>query len=313
VKAANARFFLSRLEKRFLAATKVMDTYFDCGENLAVPWQMYSLRGLRLLLTFNVARFLLSEEIAQTVWDCLTAKKEGTSIALFVEGAKALLDNVQYLPDARFQQIVAEAMEWAIGNPENFSTYTKSKAFRYAHSPNLVAFTTLVTGIDETSKVWNSPVREIVHDRQMEMETTFRIYHELVTNASEDFLHWPGNAPLSMRRVPGSALRMATEDTSAGLQVIDVILWLFKRTLTGQDVGPEGARLLQRVFMRARQSDFSFAGVGQQLEMETQEVMNAPFGEDKQEFSRHFRAKIEQNRQIAMAEYAAKKAASIDP
>jgi hypothetical protein len=57
VKAANARFFLSRLEKRYLAATKVMDTYFDCGENLAVPWQMYSLRRLRLLLTFKLATF----------------------------------------------------------------------------------------------------------------------------------------------------------------------------------------------------------------------------------------------------------------
>ena len=116
-----------------------------------------------------------------------------------------------------------------------------------------------------------------------------------------------------MRRVPGSALRMATEETSPGLQVIDVILWLFKRTLTGQDVGPEGARLLQRVFIRARQRDFSFADEGQQLEMEMQEVMNASFGEDQQEFSRNFRAKTEQNRQIAMAEYASKKAASLDP
>jgi hypothetical protein len=314
VKAANARFFLSRVEKRFLAATKVMDTYFDCGENLAVPWQMYSLRRLRLLLTFKVARFLLSEDIAQTVWDCLTAKKEGTSIALFVEGAKALLANAHHLPDARSQQVVAEAMKWAIDNPENFaSTRGNSKVFRYSHSPNFVAFTSLVRGIDEASKVWNSPVREIVHDRQTEMETMFRIHHELVTNASEDVFRGPGDAPLSMRQVPGSALRMATDETSPGLQVIDVILWLFKRALTGQDEGPEGARLLQRVFMRARQSDFSFAGVGQQLEMEMQEGMNAPFGEDKQEFSRDFRAKTEQNRQIAMAEYAAKKAASIDP
>jgi hypothetical protein len=313
VKAANARFFLSRLEKRYLAATKVMDTYFDCGENLAVPWQTYSLRRLRLLLTFKVARYVMSEDIAQTVWDCLTAKKEGTSIALFVEGARALLGNAHYLPDARSQQVVTEAMQWAIDNAENFSIHTKSKAFRYSHSPNFVAFTSLVRGIDEASKVWDSPVREIVHDRQKEMETTFRFYHEIMVNASEDVLHWPGDAPLSMRLAPGSALRMATKQTSPGLQVIDVILWLLKRTLTGQDIGPEGARLLQRVFIRGRQSDLSFAGVGQQLEIEMQEVMNAPFGEDKQAFSRNFLARSEQNRQIAMAEYTAKKAASIDP
>ena len=179
LKAANARCFFSRLEKRYLAATKVIATYFDCGENLAVPWQMYSLRKLRLLLTFKVAS-ILTEDIAQTVWDCLTAKKEGTSIALFVEGAKALLGNAHHLPDARSQQVVTEAMNWAIDNPENFSIHSKSNAFRYLHSPNFVAFTSLVLGIDEASKVWNSPVREIVHDRQVEMETPFRIYHELV-------------------------------------------------------------------------------------------------------------------------------------
>lgn len=179
LKAANARCFFSRLEKRYLAATKVIATYFDCGENLAVPWQMYSLRKLRLLLTFKVAS-VLTEDIAQTVWDCLTAKREGTSIALFVEGAKALLGNAHHLPDARSQQVVTEAMNWAIDNPENFSIHSKSNAFRYLHSPNFVAFTSLVLGIDEASKVWNSPVREIVHDRQVEMETPFRIYHELV-------------------------------------------------------------------------------------------------------------------------------------
>jgi hypothetical protein len=278
VKAANARFFLSRLEKRYLAATKVIDTYFDCGENLAVPWQIYSLRRLRLLLTFKVAKYVLSEEIAQTVWDCLTATRGGTSIALFVEGAKALLANAHRVPDARSQQVVTEAMKWAIDNPENFSSS-----------------------------------RMIVHDRQTEMETMFRIYHGLVMNASDDVFRWPGDAPLSMRQVPGSALRMATEETSLGLQVIDVILWLFKRTLTGQDIGPEGARLLQRVFMRGRQSDLSFAGVGQQLEMEMQEVMNAPLGEDRQTFSRNFLARTEQKRQTAMSEYARKKAASNDP
>jgi len=111
VKAANAHFFLSRLEKRYLAATKVIDTYFDCGENLAVPWQMYSLRRLRLLLTFKVAKYVLSEEIAQTVWECLTATRKGTSIALFVEGAKALLANADRLPDSRSQKVVTEAMK----------------------------------------------------------------------------------------------------------------------------------------------------------------------------------------------------------
>jgi len=92
---------------------------------------------------------------------------------------------------------------------------------------------------------------------------------------------------------------------------VDVVLWLFKRALTGQNMGPKGGRLLQQVFMRGWESDFSFTGVGHQLETQMQEVMNASFGQDKQEFSRKFRARSEQNRQIAIAEYAAKKMALI--
>ena len=33
----------SRVEKKYLAATKVFDTYFDSGENLAMPWQAYNI------------------------------------------------------------------------------------------------------------------------------------------------------------------------------------------------------------------------------------------------------------------------------
>ncbi len=311
VKDAKARFFLSRLEKRYLAATKVIDTYFDSGENLAVPWQSYNLRHLRLLLTLKVSEYVLTDEIAQIVWDCITAKKEGKSTALFIQGADALLAKAQNFPDERSKQVVTEALQWAIENAESFSFHTKDKSFRYSHSPNFVAFTSLVHGIDEASKGWASPVREIVHDRQMEMESLLRFHHEIVANASGEVVHWPGEAPMSMRRVPGSALRMATEETSAGLQVIDVILWLFKRVVTDQEIGPAGARLIQQVFRRGHQNDFSFTGVSHHLEKQMHEVMTAPFGEDKQEFSRNFLARTEERRRAAMVEYAAKKAAAI--
>jgi hypothetical protein len=129
VKAAEARFFVLRLEKRYLAATKVVDTYFDCGENLAVPWQLYSLRRLRLLLTFKVAKFILTEELAQTVWDCLTAQKEGTSTALFVEGAKALLGNAQYLPDARSRQISQRRCSGQSAIQRTFRSLAEAKRF----------------------------------------------------------------------------------------------------------------------------------------------------------------------------------------
>ena len=125
VKKAEARFFVSRLEKRYLAATKVYDTYFDQGENLAVPWNAYWIRSMRLTMMFKLANFVITEEAAQVVWDCVTASKEARSKELFVEGAKLLLAGVNNLRDKRARQIAAEALQWAIDNPENFTTHIR--------------------------------------------------------------------------------------------------------------------------------------------------------------------------------------------
>jgi hypothetical protein len=62
IKQADARFFVSRLEKRYLAAAKIFDTYFDAGENLAVPWQVYWIRPLRLTLMFKLAEYVITAQ-----------------------------------------------------------------------------------------------------------------------------------------------------------------------------------------------------------------------------------------------------------
>ena len=79
IKKADAKFFVSRVEKRYLAAAKVVDTYFDAGENLAVPWHMYWVRPLRLTLMFKLATYVIDKEIAQIAWDCVTAKSDAKS------------------------------------------------------------------------------------------------------------------------------------------------------------------------------------------------------------------------------------------
>lgn len=55
LKKADARFFISRVEKRYLLATKVFDTFFDSGEIPAASWHLYNIRLLRLTLCFKVA------------------------------------------------------------------------------------------------------------------------------------------------------------------------------------------------------------------------------------------------------------------
>ena len=308
LKKSDARFFVARLEKKYLAAAKVFDTYFDAGENLAVPWQAYWLRPLRLKLTFNLAHFILNEDIAQRVWDCVTATSEAKSKIHFSEGATEILARVSALPDARSQQIVREAMQWAIENPENFATFMPDKINRYAHSPNFVAFTILLDGLQQGSNYWRRPIKEIIHDRQSQFEKTISQWHEVVSRpdiVDVEPLRWPGESePLSVSKVPGSTFRMATDETSAGLQVIDTVLWLFKRMFNGKDFGPNTAQLMNWILQRAYQRDFSFAGVAQEAEERSGKFMDAKFSDAQMAEGAKMLSAYEERRRKAMEEYA---------
>jgi hypothetical protein len=211
LKKTGCRFFISRAEKKYLASCKVIDVYFDQGENKAVPWSAYWLRHLRLLLTFKMASFVITPEIAAIVWDCVTAKSEFTSKKHFVLGAKAMLDNVQFVPDVRSRQITTDSLEWAIANPEEFSTHMSEKALRYQHSPNFVAFVNLLDGLQNASERWKRPVREIVHDKQAEVEKAFATWHATISKpelANAEGLSWPSESKaFKVQKVTGSTFR----------------------------------------------------------------------------------------------------------
>ena len=307
IKRADARFFVSRLEKRYLAAAKIFDTFFDAGENLAVTWHVYWLKPLRLSLMFKLCQYVVTEEIERDVWDCVTASSEVKSKAAFLRAAEGLKARAERLPDARSRQIVSEAIAWALANPENFGTHIRDKVNRYGHSPNFVAFTTLMDGLESISKAAKRPIREIVHDEQSQFKNTLAHWHQVFSSekvAEHQPLKWPGEKePYSLAKATGSKFRMTTEEHSPGLQVIDTILWLFKRTVSNKEIGPRGGRLLNRVFQKGQQNDMSFLGVRQTVEESLDEIMTAPIDDAAGQFSREMLQVNEERRTKAMFEY----------
>jgi hypothetical protein len=306
IKRADARFFVSRLEKRYLAAAKVFDTYFDAGENDAMPWHAYWVRPLRLTLMFKIALYVLTEEIAQVVLDCVTAPSEEKSKERFRTGAELLLARVQRLPDARSRELITGALQWALAHPDAFATHLRDKTSRNGHAPNFVAFTNLMRGIDQAARAWKRPVREIVHDRQSQFEKSLIQWHDIYARpelAGVEPISWPGeDAPFSPAQVTGSTFRMACEEESAGLQVVDVVLWLFKRALAGKEIGPRSAALLQRVYRRGYQNDLSFDGVGAQVEQKLNDIYAAPVSQDALERGAAMIAAAEDKRRAALAD-----------
>jgi hypothetical protein len=116
------------------------------------------------MLVFKVAA-LIDEDLAKKFWNCLMSRRRKQANELFIEVCDLLLARVPTLPDARSREMIGEAIQWARDNPEANHFYSGSDLGRYAHLPNLVAFTNLIDGLDRQSQAWGRSVRIIRHDR----------------------------------------------------------------------------------------------------------------------------------------------------
>jgi hypothetical protein len=294
LKKVDARFFVSRVEKRYLVATKVFDTFFDSGENPAVPWSSYNIRPLRLILAFKVAS-ILTDEIAQEFWSMLTARNEKLARGKIPSICNAILENVPYLSDLRSRQIVTDALTWSRDHPQALDIFIAGRQAKNGHMPNMVAFANLLDGLDTISKRWGSPLRTIVHDRQSQFEGTLEEWHRVFSNASDEPIQRPGET-IVFQKVAGSTFTVSASDESAGIQIADLALWLYRQYLSGRPMPAGAGTLLNYVFKKGLQQDFSFKGVGAQVERAVGDIMNKDISEEATSAGRRLIAEQEKRR-----------------
>ena len=254
VRKAGPAFFLARVEKRYVLAAKIFDTIFDSAENKAVAWHVYNIRPLRLMMVFKIAS-VLDDALSQGFWDALMDKSDDRARDKMADFCRALRSRVGLIPDQRSREVVGEALDWASANPEALEFVYQTKISRKTHLPNMVGFGNLLSGIERQSNVWRRPVEVIKHDRQHEFEPALKFWHEMYSNALDDVVQLPLGEKMVLRKVFGSRLEISSAEESAGIQIIDVILWLFARSLRGH-VLPDGCQaLLNYVYGRAYQDE----------------------------------------------------------
>jgi hypothetical protein len=301
LKKADARLFISRVEKKYLLATKVFDTLFDSGENAAVPWHIYNVRPLRIMLAFKVA-LLVDLDIAQRFWNALLEKNETLARTEMVQICTILLQRVSLVPDVRSQEIISEGLNWITQHPETIHFHNDSKLARNGHMPNMVAFANLLDGLENFSKRWDRPVRRITHDKQSEFEATLKFWHEMFSHASPEPISLPGETAV-IQKVVESQFQVATDDDSPGIQIIDVILWLYLQIVRGKFISRESARLMNFAFKRAWMNDFSFDGVDRRIEEQFGEILRGDLIEEQADCARRMIAESEQQRLVSMKRY----------
>jgi hypothetical protein len=163
-------------------ATKVFDTFFDSGENPAVPWTAYNVRILRIILAFKVAS-ILTDEIVEMFWSMLMAKTEAAARAMIPAICDAIIENIELVRDQRSREIISGALTWSRDHPEALDIFIAGRQAKNGHMPNMVAFANLLDGLELLSKRWGRKLRKIVHDRQSQFEGTLAEWHRVFSNA----------------------------------------------------------------------------------------------------------------------------------
>lgn len=306
LKKSDARFFLSRIAKVDLAATKLVDTIFDSGENLSVPWHVYNYRPLRLLLVFKVA-YLLNEDILKLFWSSLMDTRIKRGYEKFKRVLHDILLRVEELPDERSIELVSEAVQWAIDNPEAIHLHPNARINKYGHLPNMAVFPELLGGIDLFSKKWNRPVREIIHDRQSQFGPFLKTWHEIISNAKAGILTLPGGEKHSLRKVDGSKFIMSNSEESAGIQIVDCILWFFKKIEDGKKIPANCAKMMNHVFSKGFYHEISIDAILKYLESTFAQWDNTPLSPEQIEKAQELLKFGESRRQEEMKKYYQKK------
>ncbi len=303
---ADPRFFVSRVEKRYIVATKMFDLLFDPGENRAASPHIYLMRPLRITFAVKFAE-IVTEDMARDFWSSMMETNPDRArggMIQFCDDVLALLPGVQ---DKGFVERIGPAIEWARENPEAIYFHSDGRIARQGHLPNLVGFGNLMDAVEVQSQAWRRPVRRIRHDRQSEFEAPLRWWHDLYANAS------PERVPLMMgemfkaQRAGGRTFEISAAEASPGIQVTDVIMWLFNRLHREKEIGADSWRMMQWVFRRARQNDFSFDGVLGALDERYAHIMTEPMDEARLDAAREQLAMIDAATKGRVEAYRAEK------
>jgi len=306
VRKSDPSFFLARVEKRYVIASKVFDTIFDSYENKAVPWHVFNVRPLRLIMVFKIAS-LLDDGIANQFWEALMEANSERAREKMAEFCRTLAHRVSLVPDERSREIISQSLDWAAQNPESLDFVHQTKAGRKSHLPNMVGFGNLLSGIERQSNVWGFPVEVIRHDRQQEFAQSIEFWHKMYSNALPDVVELPLGEKVVLQKVFGSKLEIVSAKDSAGIQIIDVILWLFGRSLRGDNLPKNCQALMDYVFSRAYQDDFSFSGVGAAAGELIEDIENVELPAEAFEKAKALQDELEQKRQDGMSAYAKSK------
>lgn len=257
------RFDIWQVVKRDHAIISFFDQVFDQGLNPVVPWTAYW-TPLRYPLLLNLS-ILFDDELAEKAWRARLEAHDERSSSLFSEVCGELLQRVHILGDARSVELITDALSWAMTNYDELGYNCKTNKEKLQIMPNMIGFQSVLHGICARLGAPNRKA-DIIVDQQSQFNTTQRELNEFYYQIREQ--PWelgPGLPVMDMKNMPAEPLAFQSGTKSAGLELVDIYLWTFKRYMEQKDLTRPLSRLVYTNLRTARTDSVSLQSVAKRF------------------------------------------------
>jgi hypothetical protein len=216
---------------------------------------------MRYVLLLKVAA-LFDEEILKKAWEARIDLDDKRAEAVFVEVCKEIRSRVGALPDARSRQIIGDALQWAEYHPAEIYYNVKRKSDLLQITPNVIGFQSVMHGIAARLRKHRKEASRIVVDQQSQFNGAQRtLSQHFALMRDVPLVNGPGLPELDFSNMPDTPITFESSANSAGLEFVDVYLWVFKRFMEKKELAPELFPLVRSQLHRGRTDEISINAI----------------------------------------------------
>lgn len=232
------RFDVYRVAKPDHAIISFFDQVFDQGMNPAMSWSGYW-TPMRYVLLLKLAS-LFDEDLAKRAWQARITVDNAIAHAELVAVCRELRVRVSELPDARSRQLIGETLEWAENNPAEISYNVSDTKSILQITPNIIGFQSVMHGIAGRITTSGRAASKIVVDQQSQFNKAQRTLADFYASVRGIQTHsGPGMPTTNFKNMPAVPIEFSSSGASAGLELVDLHLWVFKRIFEEKELAPE--------------------------------------------------------------------------
>lgn len=230
------RFDFYKVRKPDLAVTQFFDQVFDSGMNLAVRWADYW-TPMRYGLLLRLAE-LFDEDLAKAAWQARIEGDDAKAAQQLRSVCVELISRCDAIPEEGIRERVRDALTWAAKNPDEISYNASTnhlpkkqkKTAAHQISPNIIGFQFVMQGVARRLLEAKAEASRIVVDQQAEFNDAQQVLSEFYAKAAGlELANGPGLPKLEFDGMPNTPVEFMSSEKSAGLELVDVMLWIHRR------------------------------------------------------------------------------------